>query len=916
MLQVLTFALLGIGQGSAFALTAQGMVLTYRGSGVVNLAHGAIGMVAAYTFYELRVAHGWAAAPAFAVSVLASTLTGLLIQVVVMRRLRNSAVITKLIATLGVLVFLVQAIVLRYQGHALSIPSVLPKSAIDFGDGVSIGVDRAILFGIAVAVTVVLHLVYKYTKFGLATSACAENEVGLASLGWSPQRIAAANWLIGSALSGAAAILIAGQTGLSPDLAFLVIPALAAALVGRLQSFPGTLAAAIAIGVAESEAARYVSTPGLAESVPFLFVMLFLFLRGRALPARGEVGARLPRVAAAATRRWTLPAAAVGGVVAIQWVLSETLVNAVITSLLLGIVILSVVLVTGMAGQLSLAQYSLAGIAALISVRFAAHFHSSFAVSLLVGLVTMVPIAFLAGLPALRLRGMHLAVVTLAFAYVTQQLVLANFSTTGGFGGTPIDSPTLFGLDLDSTLYPRRYAMVVLAAFVLVAWLLRNVRRSPSGRRLLAVRSNERAASSLGVNVIGSKLYAFTTAGVIAGLGGVLTAFQLPFAVFSGFNVIQSVFVVGLAVVGGIGYVGGGFVGGAIAPGGIVNQLLTSTGDITQWITLFGGLAVVMSVMFSPDGAVAGLRIPPFGWLARARAGRVTADSGPDSGSESASAPAAEPVPVPVRPRTLVVSDVHVTYGAVRAVDGASLTVSSGHVVGMMGPNGAGKTTLLDAVSGFARCSEGRITLDTLDITGLSPVQRARAGLGRSFQALELFDDMTVRENLLVACDDHRTAAYFRDLAHPPKPVLTDAALAAIADFGLEDVLDSLPTALSAGRRRQVAIARAVAARPSVLCLDEPAAGLDFDESRELARLIRLLADKSAMAVLLVEHDTELVFGACDEVVVLDFGKVIARGTPDQVRDDPAVVAAYLGDGPGESEARPADAVDQAGDRA
>jgi sulfate-transporting ATPase len=231
----------------------------------------------------------------------------------------------------------------------------------------------------------------------------------------------------------------------------------------------------------------------------------------------------------------------------------------------------------------------------------------------------------------------------------------------------------------------------------------------------------------------------------------------------------------------------------------------------------------------------------------------------------------------------------------VLAVHDVALGVEPGQVVGLIGPNGAGKTSLIDAVTGFAR-STGRIAVDGVAIGTWPAHRRARAGVSRSFQSLELFEDVTVGDNLRVASDPRDRRAYLTDLVAPGDPPLTAAALEAVREFGLAAQLDALPGDLSYGERRLAAVARAVATEPSILLLDEPASGLGQQESRELAELVRRLADEWGIAVLLVEHDMDLVMRVCDRITVLDFGRVIAEGTPEEVRADPAVVAAYLGE--------------------
>jgi branched-chain amino acid transport system ATP-binding protein len=242
----------------------------------------------------------------------------------------------------------------------------------------------------------------------------------------------------------------------------------------------------------------------------------------------------------------------------------------------------------------------------------------------------------------------------------------------------------------------------------------------------------------------------------------------------------------------------------------------------------------------------------------------------------------------------LNVDALRVTYGGVTAVDDVDLTVPEGKVVGLIGPNGAGKTSIIDALTGYHPPASGTVTFEGQDITSLRAHLRARRGLVRTFQSVELFDDLTVEENLLVASQRMGVLKALRDLLLPIGAHPRDDVDWALELCGLTDVADRLPTALSHGRRKLVGVARALAQRPRLVLMDEPAAGLDTDESLELGRHLRALPE-AGVTVLLVDHDMGLVLGVCDEIVVIDFGKVIASGTPEQIRNDEAVLAAYLG---------------------
>jgi branched-chain amino acid transport system ATP-binding protein len=233
-----------------------------------------------------------------------------------------------------------------------------------------------------------------------------------------------------------------------------------------------------------------------------------------------------------------------------------------------------------------------------------------------------------------------------------------------------------------------------------------------------------------------------------------------------------------------------------------------------------------------------------------------------------------------------------VSFGGVRAVVDVDLEVEEGQLVGMIGPNGAGKTTFVDAITGFVR-SQGRVELDGDDLTGLPPHTRARRGLVRTWQSIELFDDLTVSENLLVASQRPSAWRTVRETVAASANGSSEIGFA-LELLGLEPLADALPGELTQGQRKLVGIARALAPRPRLVCLDEPAAGLDTHESEELGRRLRRLVN-DGQAMLLIDHDMGLVLGICDEVVVLEFGEVIARGTPETVRRDESVVAAYLG---------------------
>ena len=241
----------------------------------------------------------------------------------------------------------------------------------------------------------------------------------------------------------------------------------------------------------------------------------------------------------------------------------------------------------------------------------------------------------------------------------------------------------------------------------------------------------------------------------------------------------------------------------------------------------------------------------------------------------------------------LETAELRVTYGGLRALDDMSISVDAGQLVGLIGPNGAGKTTFIDALTGFAPAA-GRIQFADRDITGLPAHQRARLGLGRTWQSVELFDDLDVVENLQVAAEQQSPTGFLLDLVHPRRPRDTSAVERALAALDLEQLRTRSPSELSHGQRKLVGVARALTADPQLVCMDEPAAGLDTAESRTLGTQLRRVVD-GGVAILLVDHDMSLVLSVCDYLYVIEFGKLIAQGTPAEIRADERVIAAYLG---------------------
>jgi ABC-type branched-subunit amino acid transport system ATPase component/branched-subunit amino acid ABC-type transport system permease component len=899
MSQLFAASLVGLGAGSMYALSALGVVAVYRGSGVINFASGAMGMVGTFVFWILADQCNWPVLPALLIGVATSGALGVTTHFLIMRPLRDSSNLVKLVATLGLLIALQSGMDLIYSSNTLIAQPFLPHGETTMF-GATVGSDRLWLFGFAVVLTIGATLIYSRTRFGLATTAIAENPGVTASMGWSPDTLAAVNWAVGGCLAGFAGICLAPIVGVSVSTALLLLlPSLAAAVAGGMRSFAITAIAAMAIGILQSVLPRYVSTPGVPDAIPFVAIVAVLILRGRTLPSRDVVREVFPRVSSGRIP-WVLATVCTLGLTfVLAGRLSYVWVGAITTSLAVSLVLLSLVVVTGYAGQLSLAQYAIAVVSGGLVSAHLSVIGLSFPFAALCGIAAAVPVGLLLGLPAVRTRGPALAIVTLGFSVVVIDVVFGNTWLAGGYDGLTLRDPTIFGIDLNPTVYPDRYAIMSLVCVVACCLMVANLRRGRAGRRMLAVRSNERAATAVGVSVRGTKLAAFAIAAAIAAVAGVLLTFAQPVAIFASYSPFDSIEAVSYAVVGGLGFVTGALSGSVLAPGGVGSQALSLFGSqYGGWLDFAGGLLTILTVVLYSNG-VAAFNVD------RAQRVRKLIKAKLRYGSRSSKRPLEAPQGLEVRrgeqstlPRqshTLEARCVSVRFGGLLAVDQASFRATSAEILAVIGANGAGKTTVIDAITGFVRLADGEILLDGKDVSHMEPTKRARLGISRSFQSLELFEDLTVRENLLAGCDDVSWKYWFTDLFWPGRAKLPASCLEILHDLDLVDDLDKLPSELSFGKRRLVAIARALARDPSVILLDEPAAGLDISERQELAQTIRHLAKRSHTAVIVVEHDLDLIRAIADQVVVMEFGRCIAIGKPDEVLVDPSVIASYVG---------------------
>jgi ABC-type branched-subunit amino acid transport system ATPase component/branched-subunit amino acid ABC-type transport system permease component len=898
----LVFLLLGLANGAVVAGFATAVLVAYRSSGVVNFATGAVALYAAYAYANLRsgrllvivpglpetvgIGGELGFAPAAAIAIAQASLLGLLLYLGVFRPLRRATPVARSVASLGVNLAMVGLFAQRLGTSAVIVEPIFPREVWKIGD-IAFPSDRLWFAATIVALCGALGLLARYTSFGLRTRAVAETEVGAYVSGVSPDRVAAINWMLASAVAGLAGILVAPIVPLIPvAYSLFIVPALAAAAAARFRWLAVALVIGLAIGMLQSELAYLTSLhswlpqTGLPELVPLVLLLAVLVVGAKPLPSRGELIARTLGRAPRSPHpiRIALGCAAVTACV-LPFV-GRLWREGVYVSLIFAIIALSLVIITGFAGQVSLAQLTLAGVAAFSLATITEDWGVPFPIAPLLAAAASAVVGVVVGLPALRVRGLPVAVVTLALAVAVEALWFNNRFIIPA-GGKNISGPELFGFDLRTRVgadFGRlQFGYLLLVVLTIVALGVAWLRSSQLGVAMLAVRADERAAASAGINVVAVKLMAFGLAAFVAGLGGAFLGYMQgnasgpPYTILVGFGVFAAVYVAGLTSISGA------VLAGVLSFGGIVYMMFDRWLNVGGWYSTVAGAGLVVTIIRDPEGITGRFHAA----LAR-RAQRAAPPAGAVVLAADDDPPAAGRI---TAAGELRVDSMRVTYRGVVAVADVSFTVPAGSIVGLIGPNGAGKTTLLDAVCGFTE-STGAVWLDDARLDGLPPHRRIRAGLGRTFQALNLYEDLSVAENVATGC----AARWAR-----PDGTASATVERVLAQLGLGELADRSVGELSQGQRQLVSIAKALAGDPRVLLLDEPAGGLDSSETVWLARRLRRIRDEGK-TILIVDHDMSLILGLCDQVVVLDFGVQIAAGSPAAIENDPKVRAAYLGD--------------------
>ncbi len=542
--------------------------------------------------------------------------------------------LAKVVASIGLLLLLQAIVVRRFGSVAATVPKLYDTQPIlwEFPWGIRFTREQLFVVILVLIVTALLWALFRFARFGLATRAASENEKGAVVLGFSPDMLAGTNWVLSTMLAALFGMVAASaDSSVDPvTITLLVIPALSAVLVGNLSSFWITALAAFLISMAKPVIlfagtkswfphSGTIATPGIGELLPFIVIVLVLFLRGDALPTRGAISAgRLPF--APTPGRMSLR---VVGPIAIAVTFVALLLVATpngrlgITNTLVGIVIsLSFVVLTGFVGQISLAQLVLAGVSGFLLSKLAEEQNIPFPISPLLAAAGATLVGLLVAIPALRVRGVNLAIVTFAFAVAMQEFMFKNPTINGGLErvagqGPRTDRPAEDGGDLAwGRASTHGSAIFCLAVAAGSCYAIANIRRSATGRKFLATRSNERAAAAAGVNVSATKLLAFGTAAFVAGIAGALSSYRFGTVNPEYFGGLQSLTFFAFAYLGGISGVSGAVAAGFLVPGGVMFTILDSVFAVPgEFAPILGGIGLILTAILNPEGIAGGFRV-------------------------------------------------------------------------------------------------------------------------------------------------------------------------------------------------------------------------------------------------------------------------------------------------------------------
>jgi ABC-type branched-subunit amino acid transport system ATPase component/branched-subunit amino acid ABC-type transport system permease component len=891
----LPFIVVGIATGAIYGLAAAGLVLTYKTSGIFNFGHGALATMAAYVFYWLHVRNEVDWKIAFAISVLVvGPIMGLIMEKLA-RGLSRQRTAWKIVGTTG-LILLMQGIGSLVEGvDSKRVKPFLPSAnkIFRFG-GVNIRYSQVMVTVIALVAVAALYVLFRFTRLGIAMRAVVDDPDLMDLQGTSPIRIRRISWIIGSTLASLSGVLILPMLSLdSIVLTFLVVQTFGAAAVGMFSSIPLTFLGGILVGVGEAVLTKtetaHKTLGGISKGLPFIMLIIIMLATPKQKLAPSSAAELRPAL------EWRGPTRLRVGVGVIVFALLASVplwagikiapywIGALTTTLIM----LSLGLLVRTAGMVSLCTSAFAAIGAVSFSQLYIGLKLPWVVALVICGLFAVPVGAMIAIPAIRLSGVFLALSTLGFGLLIERLFYRrSWMFTVLAEGRSMPRPTWAQSD-------KKYYLVVLVVVLICVLAIAAINRGRLGRILAGMGDSPTAVSTLGLSINTTRVIVFCVSAYIAALAGALHGAMLNIAgtetsFYSSFTSLILIAILALApfrvpwyaLFAGVTQVIPGYIPGKATP-----HVL---------IIVFGFFSIVVALEGGPKAMPQKLRD-----LIEARFGKGGAKVRTKkalSGDVELRLPAPSLAAGGVA--GVVVDQLTVRFGGLVAVNDVSLEAPVGRITGLIGPNGAGKTTTFNSCSGLNRPSSGRILLHGKDVSSASAPARARQGLGRTFQVMELCESLTVEDNVGLGRESSQAGArVLSQLASPPGQIrVRDLATAeAIALCGIQDLAGLQAGALSTGQRRLVELARALAGPFDVLLLDEPSSGLDAEETRRFGDVLTNVVAERGCGILLVEHDMSLVMDICEYIYVLDFGRKVFEGTAAEVAASPVVQAAYLG---------------------
>ncbi len=575
--------------------------------------------------------------------------------------------------------------------------------------------------------------------------------------------------------------------------------------------------------------------------------------------------------------------------------MNNYLSNILVTILITVIMTASLNVTTGLLGQLALGHAGFMAIGGYVSAIFtksvAMDFGLSLPVSLLLGGVAAALFGMLIGIPALRLQGDYLAIITLGFGEIIR-VVIENLEITGGAAGLTRITRMSRAFSEDRALSSVIQFTIVFIITVLIIASIFTLGRSRHGRAIISIRENAIAAEATGIPTTQYKLLAFTIAAFFAGIAGGLFAHQTSIlnAKMFGFN--KSIEYLVMVVLGGMGSITGSIVASVV-----LVALPEMLRGLAEYRLVIYSLLLILMMLFRPSGLM-GTR--EFSML--------EAWEGMERLNKRLFRRRASETRMPFQPRydvwedrpVLETSNLGIAFGGLKAAENIDIRLMDNEIVGLIGPNGAGKTTVFNLLTGVYQPTEGQAVLLGKPINGRMTHQITQDGIARTFQNIRLFKSMTALENIKVAFHSRMHYSPLSGIMRNAKCLSEERGIDIRARellrvFEMESLADVRSGSLPYGQQRKLEICRALASNPKVLLLDEPAAGMNPSETMELMQTIKTIRNQFSVAILLIEHDMRLVMGICERIYVLNYGRVIAQGNPEEIRSNPEVIAAYLG---------------------